>query len=325
MKTLRSVAIAALFAGSAFAGTVSSSLLNLVPPDASVLSGAQVDQAVASPFGQFLLSQFQPNSSGFLEFVGATGFDPRYNLQYVLAATSPNATSGQNVLILGAGTFVPAKIIAAATAQGATVSQYTAANNTTTTIITAPNRSSAAQQTSLAFLDNSTVAIGGLPLVQAAIDRKAANTVFSGPLAQQALSTSGAYQAWFATVTPLSDFLNGKLGNLGNLSQNNLFQSVLQSSGGVNFTSSGVTITTDLVAAAPQNAQALIDVLQFLVSMVQSNSGNNPAVGTLASATTFNLNGSTAHVVLSLTEQQAEQLVPSSTPKPADRHRRPAQ
>ena len=321
MKTLhRSVALAALFAGSVFAGTVSSSLLNLVPPDATVLSGAQVDQAVASPFGQYLLSQFQPNSTGFLEFVGATGFDPRYNLQYVLAATSPNAASGQNVLILGAGTFVPSKITAAATATGATTSQYNGV-----TIITEPSRSSSGQSTSLAFLDNSTVAIGGLPLVQAAIDRKAANTVFSGALAQQALSASGAYQAWFATVTPLSDFLNGKLGNLGNLSQNNLFQSVLQSSGGVNFTNSGVTITTDLVAASPQNAQALIDVLQFLVGMIQSNSGNNPTVGTLASATTFSLNGSTAHVVLSLTEQQAEQLVPTSTPKSSDRRRRPGE
>lgn len=321
MKTLRRIAVAILAAGTALAGTVNSSLLNLVMPDAAIISGAQVDQAVASPFGQFLLSQFQPGNPGFMEFVGATGFDPRYNLQYILAATSIDASSTHNVLILGVGTFVPSKIIAAATTQGATISQYKG-----DTIITAPNQGTSTQQTSLAFLDAGTVAIGNLTMVQAAIDRKAANAVFSGALAQAATSASGTYQAWFATVTPLSDFLSGNMGNLGSLSQNPLFQSVLQSSGGVNFNPSGVTVTADAVTASPQNAQALVDVLKFLVSMIQTGDANNPKASTLADATTFTVNGSTAHLVLALTEQQAEQLVTPATSSdaPTARRRRPA-
>jgi hypothetical protein len=318
MKTIRYAGFALVFAASAVAATVNQALLNLVMPDSSVLSGAQVDQAVASPFGQYLLSQFQPTSGGFLQFVGATGFDPRYDLKYILAATSAG-TSGNQSLILGVGTFVPSKIVAAATTQGATVTQYNGI-----TIITGPGKDSKNPMTSLAFLDNQTVAMGTLPVVQAAIDRKTSGAVFSGPLATQALSVSGMDQAWFATVTPLTDFLNGKMGNLGNLSNNNLFQSITQSSGGVNFTSSGLTVTADAVTASPQNAQAVVDVLQFLMSMVQNNA-QNPNVGTLAGGTTFSVNGSTAHIVLALSEQQAEQLLNPAAKSDARHHKQPAQ
>jgi len=313
MKILRSAILILSIAGAALAGTVNSALLNLVMPDAVVLSGAQVDQLAASPFGQYLLSQFQPTNSGFLDFVGATGFDPRYNLQYVLAATSVDGAGTRNGLILGVGTFVPSKIITAATDAGASTSTYKGI-----TILTAPKSS---KQNSLAFLDSSTIVAGNLAMVQAAIDRRLAGSVFSGALAQQASSVSGAYQAWYATVTPLSDFLTGKIGNLGNLSQNNLFQSILESSGGVNFTASGVTVTADAVTASPQNAQSVVDVLQFLVSMMQNNNGNNPKLGALAGASTFSVNGSTAHLVLALSEQQAEQLVTPPTGKAVVEHR----
>lgn len=310
MKTLRRPVLGLLFAASAFAATVNQSLLNLVMPDSTILTGAQVDQLAQSPFGQYLLSQFQPGSSDFSTFVGATGFDPRYDLQYLLSATTVGSSGNQSLsqsLILGVGTFVPSKIIAAATTHGATVSQYKGI-----TVITMPAKTSSATgnttQNSVAFLDSQTVALGALPVVQGAIDRKTSGAVFSGPLATQALTVSGTYQAWFATVTPLSDFLNGKSGNLGNLSQNNLFQSIEQSSGGINFTSSGVGVAADLVTASPQNAQAVADVLQFLVSMMENNA-KNPNAGTIAGATTATVNGSVAHVALTLTEQQAEQIL----------------
>lgn len=311
----RSAAFALLFAGAAVAGTVNQSLLNLVMPDSEVLTGAQVDQAAASPFGQFLLAQFQPQNGGFLQFVGATGFDPRYNLQYLLSATSVEGTTKES-LLLAVGTFVPSKIIAAATEKGATQSTYG-----NVTILTSDSKNG--KPFALAFLDNQTIAVGSLPVVQGAIDRKNSGATFTGLLATQALSVSGTYQAWFTTATPLSDFLNGKMGQLGNLSQNNLFQSIQQSSGGVNFGSSGVTLTADLGTASPQNAQAVVDVLQFLISMVQNNTNNNPKLGTLANATTFSVNGSTAHVVLALSEQQAEQLVTPAA-KSQMRERKPA-
>lgn len=301
MNTLRkaglflTMALAARIAPAA----IDPALLNLVMPDAKILSGIQVDQAVTSPFGQYILSQIQPTDPGFLTFVTATGFDPRYNLTYILAATSADAA--HTGLILGTGTFIPSKIIAAATAAGGTVTQYKGIS-----ILTHAGQTGQPQG-SLALIDAGTVAIGDLASVQAAVDRRLGGATFTGALASQSVSVSNANQAWFATVTPLSDFLNGKTGNLGNVSQNNLFQSVLQSSGGVNFSASGVTMTGDAVTASAQNAQALVDVLKFLVSMVPTNA-NNPAATTLADAASFTVNGTTAHLTLTLSEQQAEQL-----------------
>lgn len=301
MNTLRkaglflTMALAARIAPAA----IDPALLNLVMPDAKILSGIQVDQAVTSPFGQYILSQIQPTDPGFLTFVTATGFDPRYNLTYILAATSADAA--HTGLILGTGTFIPSKIIAAATAAGGTVTQYKGIS-----ILTHAGQTGQPQG-SLALIDAGTVAIGDLASVRAAVDRRLGGATFTGALASQSVSVSNANQAWFATVTPLSDFLNGKTGNLGNVSQNNLFQSVLQSSGGVNFSASGVTMTGDAVTASAQNAQALVDVLKFLVSMVPTNA-NNPAATTLADAASFTVNGTTAHLTLTLSEQQAEQL-----------------
>jgi hypothetical protein len=275
--------------------SIDQGLLNLVMPDAKVLSGIRVDQTIQSAFGQYILNQFQPNDPGFLKFISATGFDPRQNLQEVLAATS--ATS--SVLVLGRGTFQIQQIVAAATAQGGTVTQYNGIY-----IITSPGQGSGA----VGFLDGNTAAIGDLASVQGAIDRKGATAPSVDPgLVKKATDASQNNQAWFATTTPLSDFLNGKIANpnLNNLSQNNLFQQILQASGGISFASGGVVINGDAVTSSADNAKALVDVLKFLVSMVP---GDNQSLKTLADAATFSVNDKSAHLSLSLTEIQAEQL-----------------
>ena len=294
--------------GSAAFASIDSGLLNLVMPDAKVLTGLQVDQTLVSPFGQYVLNQFQPNDPGFLKFMSATGFDPRHDLREVLAATSSNSTA----LLLGRGTFQVPQITATATADGATVTPYHGVN-----IINPPNKGSVA----IAFLDGSTAAIGDVASIQGAIDRRGASKPVVDPaLARKATDASGANQAWFATTTPLSDFLNGKLdnSNLTNLSQNNLFQSIVQASGGINFASGGVVINGDAVTASIENAKALVDVLKFLVSMVPAN---NPALKSLADAATFSVTDTTAHMSLSLSEQQAEQLFTPAPKKTASLRR----
>ena len=101
----------------------------------------------------------------------------------------------------------------------------------------------------------------------------------------------------------------------------NLLQSVLQASGGVNFGSNAVTVTGDAVTASGQNAQALVDVLKFVVSLIPSS---DPKVASIASSATFTVNGTTAHLSLSLAELQIEQLFMPSTGAKA-RKARPAQ
>lgn len=298
--------VASVFAISTAAAAVDPALLKLVMPDAKILSGIQVDQAASSPFGQYMLTQMQPDA-GFLKFISSTGFDPARDLHEILAAT-PGDTTGHNAVILGRGVFRPDQIIAAAIAEGGTVTQYRGFN-----VLSGGSSDTTGGVT---FLDTTTAVIGDLDSVKAAIDRRIAGSSFTGPLAQKAQEVSASNQAWFATLTPLSEFLNGKIGNgsLNNMTQSNLLQSVLQASGGVNFGSSSVTIAGDAVTASNQNAQALVDVMKFLASMVQMNSGNDPKVASLADAATFTANGAVMHFTMSLPEQQIEQLIAS----PAD-------
>ena len=121
LKTVFSLSVAA---ATATAG-VTPALLNLVMPDATVVSGMNVDQSVASPFGQYILAQMQFNDSGFLQFMTSTGFDPRKDLHEIVAATpASSSTAVHTALIVGRGVFQPAMIIGSATAQGGTITNY---------------------------------------------------------------------------------------------------------------------------------------------------------------------------------------------------------
>ncbi len=297
----------------AFAG-IDSTLLNLAMPDAKILTGIQVDQSLASPFGQYVLSQMQPGDADFQKFIQQTGFDPTHNLHELLGATNSDGSSNTlTAILLARGSFAPAQILAAATAHGGTITTYKGFS-----IIAPPDSKSSG---AIVCLDSTTAAVGDLASVQAAIDRYLAHSKFdtSSPLAQKALAVSASNQAWFATVTPLSQFLNGKLGgtSANNLTQNNLLQSVEQASGGMQLGSTTIALTADAVTSSSQNAQSLVDVMKFLVSMIPSN---DPKVASIASQAQFAVNGTTAHVSLSLPEQQVEQLF---MPNPQSKVRKP--
>jgi hypothetical protein len=287
-------------------------------PDAKILTGIQVDQTVASPFGQYLLSQMQSGDAGFLQFVAATGFDPTHDLTQVLAATG-DTSNPNNAVVLGRGSFLVPQITAAVTANGGTVTTYGGFS-----VLTGPQGKGS--NGAIVFLNNTTTVIGVLPSVEAAIDRWNAHATYTGNLATSAQTVSGANSAWFTTQTPLSDFLNGKLpGNAGVLSQNNLFQSVIAASGGINFGTNSIVVTADALTTSPQNAQALVDVLKFLVSMIQTNT-TSQQITTLADAATFTANGATTHISLSISEPQAEQLfMNSASPNARTAKKRPAQ
>src|SRR5450755_2331130 len=81
------------FAGMLTAQAADSQLLSLVMPDAKLVAGVNVDQAKASPFGLYVLTQMQSSNSGMQQLVALTGFDPTRDVHEVLAAT--NGTPGE--------------------------------------------------------------------------------------------------------------------------------------------------------------------------------------------------------------------------------------
>src|SRR5271163_3742679 len=114
MKKLYSLVFSVTVTAAMATAGVTPALLNLVMPDASVVSGMNVAQSVTSPFGQYILSQMQSNDTGFLQFISSTGFDPRKDLLEIVAATPSTGSSTDHAgLILGRGVFQPAMIIGA--------------------------------------------------------------------------------------------------------------------------------------------------------------------------------------------------------------------
>jgi len=305
MKKLHSIVLSLTVGLATAAAGVTPALLNLVMPDATVVSGMNVAQSVTSPFGQYILLQMQSNDTGFLQFISSTGFDPRKDLLEILAATpSTGSSTTHSGLILGRGVFQPAMIIGAATEKGATITNYRGFS-----LIGQPS-SQSTDNIALTFLDGATVAMGDTSSVKSVIDRKLAGSTFSGALAQTAVAVSASNSAWFATTTPLADFMSTKqAGNLGGVAQSPLLQSVQQASGGVQFGNSGITLSADAVTASAQNAQALVDVLKFFVGMIAGNANAPANVTSIASSAQFSVNGTTAHISLMLAENQAEQLL----------------
>jgi hypothetical protein len=315
MKHLFAALLLLTLAGSTAMAAVDPGLLALVTPDAKALVGVQVAQTQASPFGQYLISQI-PNDANVNKVMTAIGFDPRRDIQEILAATGDNPSTG---VVLGRGSFQPARITAAATLAGAVATKYRGFEILSGTGINLNGTAG-----SVAFLDGSIMAIGDISAVKAAIDRRAAATVFSGPLADRAKQISASNDIWFASLTPPSGALGGGPGNgQANAPGNPFFgalQSALQASGGIKFAASGVTISAEVLARSPQDAQSMVDVVRFGASMVQMNrnkGGGASQAASLLDSATFSTSGSVAHISLLLPETQVEQLfMPKAEPKP---------
>src|SRR5947209_3118608 len=119
MKLFRSVILSAFAIATCALAAVDPTLLSMVPPDARVLSGIQVAQSKASPFGQYILSQMSTDDPGFQKFIDETGFDPKRDLTELLVATS-GTVDMSSVVLLGKGAFNPARIFTVAKNMGVT-------------------------------------------------------------------------------------------------------------------------------------------------------------------------------------------------------------
>ena len=104
---------------------VDPALMKLVPPDATVVAGVNVEQARTTPFGQFVLKQMPLDDEGFGKMMEATGFDPRRDLREILVASKGGQPSKHSQgLVMATGSFDAARIVAAARVLGVTVTDF---------------------------------------------------------------------------------------------------------------------------------------------------------------------------------------------------------
>jgi hypothetical protein len=270
-------------------------LLALVMPEAQTLAGMEVNRALITPFGRFMLSRM-PQNEDVDRFVAATGFDYRRDLKEILIA-SPNP-SGLNargdVLLLLRGTFDVSKMSALAALTGSVTETVEGIQ-----LMTPPGP---ALSSSLAFLNPSTLVVGPTDAVKAVISRTASpatGTPPAGTLVSRALAIAGGNEVWFASVTPLSKLMEGQQTPFPSAA----FSTILEYSAGLHLDDDGITLSTEVLTRSDRDAQALSDVLKFVSSMIK-----NPQAAPLQNAK-FTQDGATVRMSVSITESEAEKLI----------------
>jgi hypothetical protein len=291
----------------ALAPAADQGLLRLVMPDAKVVAGLQVDRTRDSAFGQFVLSHMQLDDPAFQKFVAGTGFDPRKDVkELIIASNWQVGASGTRWLVLGKGTFDLPKIQHAAEDAGVAMTRYQGASMFSFAGHGAPDTDN-----SIAFLDASSAVMGDAASVKAAIQRKQNNAEASSDLVGKVKDLSAKNDFWFVTLVPLSEFaLDMPDPNLGGAMRGNTLSAINEARGGVRFGAT-VTISADVVTRSDKDALALVDVVKFLVGMLQLNRQDNPVAGqvsTLLDPLETKTAGNVMSMSLAVPEQQLERL-----------------
>ena len=307
-RILTSAAVAALFCGMLPASAADPQMLNLVMPDAKVVAGVNVQQAMATPFGQYVLSLIAPQDQQIQNLATLIGFDPRRDVSELLvASTGAPAHAG---LALARGSFDPAKIAAAATLAGAKSEVY----GGVTILEQQPKLPAdappvAVPMVGLAFLDSSLVVAGDLANVKAAIDRQHAAAILPANLLTQVNQWSLSQDAWVVDIAPLAS-LTPPAGapKLPGGAQATAFQTIQQAAGGVKF-GTIVVVTAQAQADTAENATAMTGVLQLLANLAQAQAAQNPGAAALLKSLTVTAQGNTLKIAMSLPQDQLQQVV----------------
>lgn len=284
MRLFQTAVIALAAASSAWAAA-DPKLLGLLMPDAQMIAGVHLGQAKASPFGQFVLSQTGP-AAELDKLKAATGFDPRTDMTEMVAGS---ALTGAG-LVAGHGSFQAARLTAFATTSGAKTENYRGI-----TLVSSG-------ELAVAFLDGTTVILGPPAVAKGAIDRW-----LSGPsssaLAAKAAQVSSSSHAW-AVAAGFASLLGSGAPNTPEAQMaQNVASKISQVSAGMNFADT-ITMRADAQATSSQDAQALADVLRFVVAM-SADKAPLPVTPQVTST------GDTVSLVMTLTQQQAEKLFPA--------------
>jgi hypothetical protein len=293
-RTLLSLPAAALLLTAADPG-----LLKLVPADARMIAGIDVDRARNSAFGQRIMAQIKEDDKGFQEFVAATGFDPRRDMREVVVAGTETTNKG---LVLMRGAFDMARIRATLVAKGATAVSYQGVELWSTS-------GAKGGEGAISILDSTLAVAGSEDMVKAALDLRNAPSSLPAPLASKINTWSANYDAWFVANGPLGANA-ARMGTL-NGSANIPIDSVQEAAAGVRIRAD-LEIAAEAVMRSPQDATALADIVRFLASMVRGNAGKNGIdENTLKILDTLQVStaGSVTRLSVTVPEQSLEKIL----------------
>ncbi len=277
-------------------------LLRFAMPDARVVVGVNVARMKQTPFGRFALAQFSSSEdAGFDNFVKASGFDPRTNLDEVLYA-SPAGPEANRRLIVATGAFDPQRILQLAKTAGGQVVPFQGVD-----IITNEKAAAASPHglpMSIAFLDTGTAIAGDSESVRTAISNRGAGPGPAPSIMQKSRELSAVSDAWLVSTVPVSELARGLPGNdISGMLKGEALKTISQASGGLIF-GDMVKFTGELVAGSAEDASALAGVLQFLAGVVQAGGRQVPL-----DKLDLKADGNVVRVSLAIPEQQFESLI----------------
>ena len=308
-----------LLAGSSMFAGVDQGLLDLVPSDAMVVAGVQIDKSKASPLGQYLLRRMQTDQPGVQKLIDQTGFDPRRDLQeIVIATTGPQQKPRKpSVTVIARGVFDRAHIKTALLSKGGQVESINDVD-----ILTGPGNHAIA----VAILDPTLAIAGQLNVVRSIVLNRNSPSSLGGQLAQTIAVASRDNEAWFASVYPGSLLpAHSALRANGQRLDGTALRSILQSSGGLHFGGNAVSVSFDAETGSAKDAESLSDVVRFFASMIQMQHENQREAALLApslNAMQLTTSGSNLHLAMSLPEQALEELM-AEAKRPAARRPNP--
>ena len=301
------IALFALTVGAAAAThgmAADASMLNLLMPDAKVVTGVDIERTRNSPFGQYFLKQFAGPESGMKKFTEMTGFDPGRDVFELIIASSESGaalSSGTGAVVIARGTFDAAKLTQLAGVAGSSMTSYNG-----TQVVRTGGGKKGENAAWAGFLGNLLVA-GPQTSVKAVIDRYRSAKKTDALLVSRIQAASSKHDAWFLTTMSPAAFA----GNLDNPDMKgamagDLVQGIESITAGVKF-GANVILSGEAMARSDKDASALVDVLKFFASMAQSNGSKSRAMG-LLDAVQMTADGRTVKFSLSTPEQEFEKL-----------------
>ncbi len=163
--------------------------------------------------------------------------------------------------------------------------------------------------------------MGDCGIVNAAAQSKGAQSGAPSALVAKAQRWRTSSDLWFTSVLPLTQFAGilPDKGPLTGVMNTDLFKGIQQTSGGVKFASSNaqgpaILVSGEVLMDTPQNATALLNVVNFISSMIKMLPANNPEAtlfaGLLATLQASS-SGNTVSVSLTIPEGTLEQVFTS--------------
>jgi len=180
----------------------------------------------------------------------------------------------------------------------------------------------------IAFLDSGSAVMGDLASVQAAINRRKNNMPADPGLLARLGSVRTNNDFWFTTLVPISEFADSMPNeNLQGAMKGNLMQGITQASGGIKFGAT-VNISGQAITRSEKDAQALMDVVRFVIGMIQQNKSQNSTAAQVSDwvdALELTSNGTTVKMALAIPEDQLEQLLGAARATARPQQRKPRQ